>query len=42
MKTADSLKWLCIALAAILAAITLALGLIGSTILLNERPQENV
>ena len=28
-------------LAAILAAITLALGLIGSTILLNERPQEN-
>jgi len=29
-------------LAAILAAITLALGLIGSTILLNERPQENV
>lgn len=29
-------------LAAILAAITLALGLIGSTILLTERPKENV
>jgi hypothetical protein len=29
-------------LAAILAAITLALGLIGSTILMNDQPQEKV